>query len=350
MPDCPVDTPCLRRGAAFPVVLEDPDGTCAAATMLLSSPGKVPAGAETATATAFELSADGARPFLSSERFFDEGWAAFMASAVTLASSQQQWELQAQVVSEGCAPAALPTQFVLGPDRQAIVVSFTPGFDVAVDQFGLGAHHAAIEQAVLAKVAAHFSGYAVRVDSRPHPAYIEYTKIAVLDRDPNGMGLLGTDNTPGKDVGNKHLDEHIRGINRTSRNAGRAAYGGVFVGELFVYSRKLNPASKVSDHGFDAIFGPWSPKLGGTPATDTDEASQAVDALAELVAGTVSHEIGHALGLAAGTDLFHHDGDHPRWRMDAGVHRPFGERAGIDGKEVWGPVDAAYLAKILPVE
>ena len=66
---------------------------------------------------------------------------------------------------------------------------------------------------------------------------------------------------------------------------------------------------------------------------------------------TISHEAGHALGLTAGTGSFHNEGDNPGWIMDAGIHRPFGERAEIggEGPAIFSPVNRAYLEEILPL-
>ena len=196
-----------------------------------------------------------------------------------------------------------------------------------------------------------FAGYSVEVfdsDSPPPDIVAERVKISVEDQDPNGLGLLGVDNSPGKDTGNIRLDENLSGLNMATRARGRSPYGGVFLGEFFTFSRKLNPNSAMADPGFDALFGPFSPALGGRAPQPGDSDSPAIEALAALLAETLVHECGHALGMAAGTPGSHHEGDQPNWRMDEGKFRSFSERAGLGAPQQWGPIDAAYLAKILP--
>ena len=71
------------------------------------------------------------------------------------------------------------------------------------------------------------------------------------------------------------------------------------------------------------------------------------------MAGTIAHEIGHSLGLAmvpGHPDEHHNLGDNPGWLMDEGIHRPFAERAEIDGHgpEFFGAPNFQYLQQILP--
>lgn len=189
-----------------------------------------------------------------------------------------------------------------------------------------------------------------------HPA-TEQVVVALLDRDPNGLNLLGNEPTAGKDVGNTSLDERLDGaVDLAGAAAGNPPYGGVFFAGFFLMSPTLNPGGLLTDPTFDAIFGPFAPALGGVPlqpgaAGDgrTSARSKAVEALAQLLAGTVSHEVGHALGLPA-VSGFHHAEDHPGWRMDAGTARPFAERANLAGSggERWGPIDQAALDAVLP--
>ncbi|MCC6624725.1 MAG: hypothetical protein IT385_25975 [Deltaproteobacteria bacterium] len=79
---------------------------------------------------------------------------------------------------------------------------------------------------------------------------------------------------------------------------------------------------------------------------------EAVRVYGNLVGSTISHEVGHSLGLANVEGQFHNIGDNPGWIMDAGNYRPFEERAELDGQ---GPSffeegSLTYLRSILPVE
>jgi hypothetical protein len=76
-----------------------------------------------------------------------------------------------------------------------------------------------------------------------------------------------------------------------------------------------------------------------------------------LIANTITHEIGHSLGLAyfpederGPTDMFHNMGDNDGWIMDSGSYRAFEERAELDGATgpVWSPSNRDYLLRILP--
>ncbi len=285
-------------------------------------------------------------PVLDSERFVAAGWHDL---PVPLTRVALQAEVRFQVDGAG-EELGEPALWRLKPTVQSVALDFDAGFDMALQRFGLLARRKQLRARILTLVQLHYTAFGVTVGTEAPPGRVEHVRVEIGHKDPNGLGLLGAHNTVGKDNGNLRLDETVGGFNAKARARGRAPYGGVFVGELFVYSRKLHPDHAIADQAFDALFGPFSPELGGTPATEKDDASQAVEALAQLVAGTISHEVGHTLGLAAGTEDAHHDGDHKLWRMDAGKHRPFSERAGLSGTEIWGPVDAAYLAKILPLK
>jgi hypothetical protein len=153
-------------------------------------------------------------------------------------------------------------------------------------------------------------------------------------------------------------------------------YGGVFAAEFFRYSR--HPVADVVrlpvlDGLFDAIFDPLRTDQGGTPisvaeassiapledgsscpASRSDRAGQvacAVFVLGNLVGTTLTHELGHSLGLADPHGPNYHDlGDRPARLMEAGDARPFEERAELAGQ---GPglfcdSEMSYLLSILP--
>ena len=244
----------------------------------------------------------------------------------------------------------LPVQWPLLPTVQVVVLELGDGLEAGAARFGLAAFSDLLRLRVLALVAAHFANYAVQVTLQAPAAQIEALHLAILDRDPNDLGLLGADSSAGKDDGNLVLDEHLGGYDAASAALGSVAYGGVFLGGFFGFSPTLHPGSLATDSAFDALFAPYAAELGGHAAHASLPPAAALEALAHLIAHTATHEIGHALGLAAGTTDFHHAGDHPGWIMDAGTARPFAERAALPGAtpQTWGPVDDAYLRSVLP--
>ncbi|MEY3012359.1 MAG: hypothetical protein RIT45_1094 [Pseudomonadota bacterium] len=277
------------------------------------------------------------------------------ATASTAAWSALQpgdrFEGSAALVSADAALPARPCSWRFGGRRQHVVVAFDPSAAIGLWRFGLAVAESRLRARVLALVAEHFAPYAVQVHASWPTHVVEAVRVEVHGDDPNGMGLLGTEPSPGKDDGNLQLDEAIGGFCPDAWEAGVPAWGGVFLSGFLRFSPTLLPSGGSVDARFDALFGPFAPELGGIPALkDGPALDAAVEALAQLVAGTVSHETGHALGLAAGTTGWHHPGDSPGWRMDGVGARPFAERAGLAGaiEERWGVVDDAYLQEVLP--
>lgn len=160
-------------------------------------------------------------------------------------------------------------------------------------------------------------------------------------RDPNGRDLFGLDNTPTKDVGNLRLDELLGGRNAESADAGNLPFGGVFLASFLTLSPTHELPAIIADPRFDEIFGPFSPILNEDAlpfivgeVIDGPRGVQvmaAVDALANLVGSTITHEVGHALGLAAVDGDVHNPRDTDGGLMDRGADRSFAERAAIDG-------------------
>lgn len=241
---------------------------------------------------------------------------------------------------------AHPVHWPLRPTLQAVVVTLGSAFEAGLTRFGLAEQAPSLRLRILAIANERFAGHGVQVSETAPPGLRELLRVDVLDRDPNGLDLLGADNSPGKDVGNRVLDERLGGFSPATALGPGVPYGGVFLEGFFQWSAKLQ-ADAGDDPAFDALFAPTSPILGGKPGPGTPAAREV---LAQLIAHGIVHEVGHALGMAAGTLAYHHAGDHPGWIMDAGSARPFAERAGLPGAaaQTWGPADAAYLAQILP--
>jgi hypothetical protein len=218
----------------------------------------------------------------------------------------------------------------------------------------------------------------VNVDVRLEPPtdFALYAEVEIAGPDPNGLGLLGYDNTPGKDNGNERLFDRIGGVNATTQEDGFPGYGGVFIESLFAFSEDPEPfAEKIpaADPAFDEIFDPFRPDRGGRPVVAADLAGNAVPVLTSgegcpatersqqiacavwvlgnLIGTTLSHESGHSLGLANPfSEGFHNFSDEPNRLMDSGGDRPFAERAELFGQ---GPArfcttEYEYLRQILP--
>jgi hypothetical protein len=253
---------------------------------------------------------------------------------------------------------ALPLSFRVLPARQMVHLQFLPTFDDALIAFGLVAGRDLVIARILSVVARDYEGVNIVFAAQAPPDFDEYMIVEIGGEDPNGTGLFGLDNTAGKDTGNRRFDDVIGGFNADTRARGFAAYGGIFVTELLNLSPSLGQ-SPLADARFDTIFEPFCPDLGGGPASPAEAqglgaravaVAEAIRILGNLVASTITHEVGHALGLAAQAGAFHNTGDNPGWIMDAGAHRPFGERAELagEGPAVFSPANRTYLEEVLP--
>lgn len=151
---------------------------------------------------------------------------------------------------------------------------------------------------------------------------------------------------------------------------------GVFVESFFGFS--LHPGRFVprpvdgADALFDAILDPFRPDVDGAPVLAADLAGVpaltsgagcpasdrrqavacAVWVLGSMIGTTMTHEIGHSLGLAepGEPDVYHNPGDRPNRLMDAGGARTQRERAELagEGPAVFCDGDYDYLRRILP--
>jgi hypothetical protein len=264
----------------------------------------------------------------------------------------------------------LPTTIAvaIGPTKQVVLVSFLAGFSDAVREFGLQAVEADVRLQVLDKFRRTFAGVNVDVrDAWPEDYYVGgYAVVEIGGPDPNGRGLFGYDNTPGKDVGNLRLHDRIGGANAEVQEDGYPGYGGIFVLSFFCWSSR-RPAGLVCPDGihdaeFDGIFDPLRRReavageypAGPDPAR-TAQIAAAIRALGNLVGDTAAHEFGHSLGLAhpyGPPDLVHNEPPAEGCLMDAGAYRPFSERAELAGATPGGFCgdERGYLETILPLE
>ena len=262
--------------------------------------------------------------------------------------------------------------FRLEPVRQVVWVNFTPAYKEGLRAFGLRAVDSRIRNRALEVIARDFATLNVEIRETPPQDYALFAQVDIGGRDPNGLGLLGYDNTPGKDTENQRLYDRIGGANAQTQEDGFPGYGGVFVESLFGYSEHPGALAEPvrPDARFDLLFDPFRPDAGGRPVLAADLAQSlpsvdpvecpvgedrptqiacAVHALGTLIGSTISHELGHSLGLADPYGpSFHNEGEQPDRLMDA--DRPFEERAELEGA---GPSkfcmeEYEYLRQILP--
>lgn len=269
-----------------------------------------------------------------------------------------------------------PVSLRLGPVRQVVHLVWSPSYVEALRLFGLRALDAGIRERVRQVLARDYAGLNVEFRDEPPTDYALYATVEIAGPDPNGLGLLGYDNTPGKDTNNERLDDEIGGVNAQTLDSGMPGYGGVFMESLFSYSLHpptgTLPSAEVASATFDRVFDPFRPDRGqpvtaaelvgvtlpivqsGVLCPGSDRPTQmacAVFVLGSVVGSTVSHELGHSLGLAdPWGQEFHDVGDLPNRLMDAGGARSFEERAELQGQ---GPSrfcveEYQYLREILP--
>lgn len=269
---------------------------------------------------------------------------------------------------------AVQTSFALAPVKQVVHLQFQPSYVEGLRDFGLRAVHRQIRDRILEVCKRTYAGVNVDFRLEPPTDFALYEQVELVGVDPNGAGLFGYDNSPGKDSGNLRLYDRLGGVNAVTQSDGFPGFGGVFLRSLMGFSKHPGSLAKQvpgADARFDTIFDPFRADQDGEPirAADlsgglvavtgaacpaTDRKGQiecAIYVMGNLVGGTLAHEIGHSLGLAAPfQEGFHNPGDAPNRLMDAGGDRSFAERAelGGQGPAVFCDDEYAYLRAILP--
>jgi len=227
---------------------------------------------------------------------------------------------------------------------QVVVVSFLPGFYDSLRHFGLSSASGAVTDTALGRMRSIWADYRVEFVSEPPAGFMDtaYSRLEVGGPDPNGLGLLGYDNTPGKDVGNLRLHDTIGGANAETQADRFPGFGGVFI-ESFLYWSSEPGLSGARPFGappadplFDEVFGPVRSQAatleeaeGRGSATRNEQVARAVHALGSMVGETSAHEVGHSLGLAqpnGSSDAYHTPIPGDGCLMDNGSERPLGER------------------------
>ena len=248
--------------------------------------------------------------------------------------------------------SSLPISLEIAPTKQVVYLSFLPAFTDSLRLFGLRNVSSRVIDEIIGVVRRDFTGINLDIRTSPPQDFERYSIVELGGPDPNARSLFGLDNTTGLDYCNQRLDDALAGRNAESGDS----YGGVFVESFLNLSPSRNPEpSALADPLFDQIFTP----LIEQPAQQRDltgarseEVILAIRVLGHLVGNTLTHEIGHSLGLPviAGCGEYH-NAPGPRQIMDCGQDRPFLERAGLDpeGPPQWTAENLSYLQMILPL-
>ncbi len=277
--------------------------------------------------------------------------------------------------SDRVAGVAKSASFAIAPVRQVVYLDFLPGYIETLRDFGLRAVHAKVVERILAVCKEAYRGVNIEFRTEPVTDFAYYEHVELVGVDPNDMGLFGYDNSAGKDNGNLRLFDRLGGVNALTQQDGYAGFGGVFLRSLLGFSKHPGNLAKGvpgADPVFDKIFDAFRADQGGEPITSGDLGADitpladgtgcpasdrkgkikcAIFVLGNLVGGTLSHEVGHSLGLANPfAEGFHNAGDGPNRLMDSGGDRPFLERAILQGfgPGVFCDDEYAYLRMILP--
>ncbi len=274
--------------------------------------------------------------------------------------------------SESYTGSAVTGSFRIEPVHQKVYLNFTQGYRDALELFGMRAADEQVRARILQKARWLYRSLGVSFTDTPPEDYVWFAQVDITGIDPNGLGLMGYDNSPGKDVGNERLYDRIGGVNALTQEDGYPGYGGIFVESFLAFSE--HPPDGVStiptsSPVFDEIFDHFRPGKGkpvldeelaglsllesgeGCPAGNRIERIRCgIYVLGNLLGTTMAHELGHSLGLSdPGGDMFHNAADAPNRLMDSGAYRPFLERAelGGGGPEVFCQQNYEYLQTIL---
>lgn len=263
----------------------------------------------------------------------------------------------------------------IGAVKQVVHLRFLPSWQEALRAFGLQPADQRVRDRIFTVVRRAYQGINVEIRAEQPDDFGLYAIVDIGGPDPNGLGLLGYDNTPGKDVENKRLFDHVGGVNALTQEDGYPGYGGIFASSQLAFSEHP-PAgmakSPLHTPLFDQIFDSVRPDRGrevtseevaaapslkfsaGCPATDrVGQVACAIFVLGNIIGHTAAHELGHSFGLAepyGAPTTYHNPGDVPNRLMEGGSGRPFAERAELAGQgpAVFCDDEYAYLQLLMP--
>lgn len=256
--------------------------------------------------------------------------------------------------AEECRANALP---IVDPGpgdiswtTQVVRLNILPEANVAIDALGLAPVEDRIIEGIRMHVREGFAPYDFAVvldDVEAAEANLEQLMtFDVLGDDPNRLGLLALTTLLDKDTGNVTRNEHFGPFHEESALAGSPPFGGLFVSSHFQPEMQRTWPEQAD------CLGDVVPALGGDTPIDMlppEEAERVASVVAALLATSIVHETGHAVGLTADDpDRSHLVGDNG-CRMDNGGNVDFLERTRLSQEPLrWCPASADYLASILP--
>ena len=125
--------------------------------------------------------------------------------------------------------------------KQVVWVNWMPTYRDSLENMGLRAADQRIRERIIEAMQAPYIGVNLEFRTEEPRDFKLYARVDLEGPDPNGLGLLGYDNTAGKDKGNDRLEDRIGGVNAVTQEGGYPGYGGVFIDSLFGFStRKLS--------------------------------------------------------------------------------------------------------------
>ena len=201
--------------------------------------------------------------------------------------------------------------FTVTPPAQAVELRFIDDFYESLERYGVRAAAGEIEARVRDRVQNIWDRYNVYIFLEPPEDFQLFAVIEVGGKDPTGIGLLGLDNSPGKDIGNIRLTDKVGGVNAITIAdcSGRCnGFGGVFIENYLFFSSHPDLPYEVQSKGlpdklFDEVFDGVRQNaiseadLAGETSR-TAEVEKAIEAIANMIGETIAHELGHSMGLA----------------------------------------------------
>ena len=258
-------------------------------------------------------------------------------------------ELRGAECRADALPIVDPGPGAIHPTTQVVRLDLLPEAYAEIDALGLAPVEDLIVEGIRMHVRDGFAPYdfAVVLDD-VEAASADPEQVMTFDvkgDDPNDLGLLARVTMTGKDTGNVIRDEHFGPFHAGTAEAGFPPFGGVFLASHF------QPDLEETWPELGDCLGDVVPGLGGDRSIESlppDEAERVASVFSALVASSIVHETGHAVGLTADDSERFHLGDNGCW-MDNGGNIDFLERARLSEEPLrWCPESAEYLASVLP--